>query len=186
MIAKRHGQRRRFTLVELVVTSALMLLVVAVMLDLFLFPFRVWHNNVAWWTLATQGKIIRERILCGVDDDAGLRAATMNSLHLSNEKSTKTDRLDYKMDLAFPPTTDKYSDDLNCALRFNPGQGLVFQSTPGSGKPVPLSRHITDVGNLTFTVTNRVVITGIDLQFKGAKGKIITYPITLQTYLPND
>jgi len=186
MIANRHFKRRRFTLVELLVASTIMLLVVVMLLDLYLFPFQVWHNNLAWWTLTTQGKLIRERILCGVDGDAGLRAATMNSLQLSNEQSTQTDRLDYRMDLGFPPTTDKYNDDLNCALRFNPGQGLVFQSTPGSGKPVPLSRHVKDVGNLTFTVSNRVLITEVELQFKGAKGRTLKYPVTIQTYISND
>lgn len=186
MTVNRHSQRRRFTLVELLVASTLMLLVMVMLLDLYLFPFQVWHNNLAWWTLATQGKLIRERILCGADDDAGLRAATLNSLQLSNEQSTRTGRLDYRMDMGFPPTTDKYNDDLNCALRYNPGQGLVFQSTPGSGQPVPLSRHVKDVGNLTFTVSNRVVTTEVELQFKGAKGRTVKYPITLQTYISND
>jgi hypothetical protein len=186
MTVNRQRQCRRYTLVELLVTTVVMLLVVVVLLDLYLFPFQVWHNNLAWWTLATQGKLIRERILCGVDDDAGLRAATLSSLQTSHEQSAKTDRLDYRMDMAFPPTTDKYNDDLNCALRFNPGQGLVFQSTPGDGKPVPLSRHVSEVGNLTFTVSNRVVTTEVGLRFKGAKGKTVNYPLILQTYLSND
>ncbi|MEI8078073.1 MAG: hypothetical protein WCH61_00410 [bacterium] len=186
MIVSRHYQPRCFTLVELLVTTTVMLLVVVALLNLYLFPFQVWHNNVAWWTLTTQGKLIRERLLCGVDGDAGLRAATMSSLQLSHEQSTQTGRLDYRMDMGLPPTTDKYNDDLNCALRFNPGQGLVFQATPGNGQPVPLSRHVTEVGSLTFTTSNRVLTTQIELRFNGAKGSTVRYPMTIQTYISND
>lgn len=176
--------RRPFTLVEVMIVTALMGMVTLAMLNLYLFPFRVYQNSTANFTMTIQGKIIREKILCGVDGDAGLRAAMMNSVHLSSEHSGQTDRLDYNMDVALPPTLDKTNDDVNCALRYNPGQGLVFQSTPGSGKPVALSNRLKDVGNLNFAFANNVMTTQFDMQYNGYR-KTLVIPVLIETYIFN-
>lgn len=178
-------RRRHFTLTELMFVTVIMGFVTLALLNLYLFPFRMWHINTANFTMTIQGKIIREKILCGVDDDAGLRAAMMNSLHMSSENSGTTERLDYDMDTQKPPTLDKTSDDLNCALRFNPGQGLVFQSTPGSGQPIPLSRRVKDVTALNFTLSNRILTTQFDMQYLGAFKNKITIPVLIETYITN-
>ena len=187
--AKPHFICRSFTVVELLFATAILGVVMAAMLNLYLFPFRVWYNNTAYWGLTIQGKLVRERILCGVDrNDAGLRAAMMSSLHLSHENSTNTDRLDYDVDMGLPPTIDTFNDDLNCAVRYNPGVGLVFQSTPGSGQPVPLSRRVADVGSLTFTMNNttRILTAQAELRARNFRGGTILYPITIQTYIYNE
>jgi len=188
MMTVNSNHRRRcshFTLVEIMIATAIMGFITYALMNLYLFPFRIWQINTANFVMAVQGKIIREKILSGVRTDAGLRAAMMNSLVISSEHTGQTDRLDYRMDTQLPPTLDLATDDLTCSLRFTPGVGLVYQSPAGSGTAVPLSRQVKDILNITNTLNNNVLTTQFTMQYNGMFNNKITIPVLIETYITN-
>lgn len=69
-----------FTLTEVLVASALSIMVVAMVLTLLVKNLEIWRDGMARMQLSEHGRIVRERVLHGINGQFGLRHAQRSEL----------------------------------------------------------------------------------------------------------
>ncbi len=79
-MSRRPTPVRGYTLVEVLTASAVMLLVVAAALSALLASQRFWRHGVERGRLSQQTRLVRERLLGGIDGRYGLRFARRGSV----------------------------------------------------------------------------------------------------------
>ena len=75
-----------FTLTEVLVASALSVLVVAMVLTLLVKNLEVWRDSMARLQLSEHSRIIRERVLHGINGQFGLRHARRSQLAYTTDQ----------------------------------------------------------------------------------------------------
>ena len=69
-----------FTLLELLVATALSLLVMAMVMTVFVGTLGMWRDGMARLQLSQQSRLVREKMLRGIDGQYGLRQASRTSV----------------------------------------------------------------------------------------------------------
>jgi len=81
--AKHHAA---FTLTEVLVASALSVIVVTMVLTLLVKNLEIWHDSMARLQLSEHSRIIRERVLHGINGQFGLRHARRSQLAYTTDQ----------------------------------------------------------------------------------------------------
>jgi len=176
---------RRFTMVELVFATVTTTLLSATILAVLLLPYRAWGEAVANFYLDHRIRIVRERILRGIDGKYGLRAASLGSIEIQPGETTQVEWVDFDIDDNDTPTPDDPNDDVTCRVLVTPGQGLAARTLPGSGQPQSMLRPTIKVDKFTVTQDNRKLTVVLALSTKWA-GKTYTREQSFDVHIRND
>ena len=83
---KTAKHQAAFTLTELLVASALSVMVVAMVLTLLVKNLEIWRDSMARLQLSEHSRIIRERVLHGINGQFGLRHARRSQLAYATDQ----------------------------------------------------------------------------------------------------
>ena len=83
---KTAKHQAAFTLTEVLVASALSVIVVTMVLTLLVKNLEVWHDSMARLQLSEHSRIIRERVLHGINGQFGLRHARRSQLAYTTDQ----------------------------------------------------------------------------------------------------
>ncbi len=179
-----HCRRRNFTLVELLVASAIGFVILGLALALLLHPYRVWEDMAAQFLLDHQLRMVRERMLHGVENRYGLLSASAASVQLQPGQTTNVEWVDFDVDPNQPPTPDQSNDDVTCRVMVTPGLGLTARTVPGSGRPVSLLRPNVKVNQFDVQRNGRTLHVTLALQVRQG-GKTYVRSTQFDVFLRN-
>ena len=131
-------KRNKFTLVEILIAAGVMSLVLASLMSVYLFAYRMYQQSSALLHLDQQFRIAREKILGGIDGKYGVMEASQESVSIFPGNSEKVEWMKFAVDDNNIVTLDNPNDDINCRVMTNPGLGLITKTTPGHGKPIKM------------------------------------------------
>ena len=83
---KTAKHQAAFTLTEVLVASALSVIVVTMVLTLLVKNLEIWHDSMARLQLSEHSRIIRERVLHGINGQFGLRHARRSQLAYTTDQ----------------------------------------------------------------------------------------------------
>ena len=83
---KTAKHQAAFTLTEVLVASALSVMVVTMSLTLLVKNLEIWHDSMARLQLSEHSRIIRERVLHGINGQFGLRHARRSQLAYTTDQ----------------------------------------------------------------------------------------------------
>jgi len=182
---KLRPAKRRFTVTEFLVAMSLSLLLLSSLIAVLLFPAGALQQAMAMWLLDQQVKIARERILRGLEDRHGLRAAESHTIQIFPGESEQVEWMDFDVDNNAFPTPDLSNDNLECRVLTNPGLELTGRTTPGSGKPIRLGLANIKTEVLQIEQDDRMVtLNGTVSTVVG--GKTLYRSFVIRTFLIND
>ena len=176
---------RRFTLVELLIATTATMLLMTTVLAVLLFPYRAWGATVANFYLDHRIRIVRERILRGIEGKYGLRAASLSSIEIQPGETTQVEWVDFDVDDNDTPTPDDTNDDVTCRVVVTPGLGLAARTLPGSGKPESMLRPTMKVSKFEVTQEDREITVVLALSTEWG-GKTYTREQSFHVHIRND
>jgi hypothetical protein len=88
--------RSGFTLIEALISVALSTIVLGALIFMLVKLAMAWRDAMAQWMLATSSRIAREKILRGVGDQYGVRAASLGSLVIQAGSDPGVEQLDFQ------------------------------------------------------------------------------------------
>ena len=163
-------KRRLFTLAEVMVTTGLGTMAMAVLMTLFLLPLRAWYTTSAEWLVDSQARLVREKMLHQIragQSGVGLRSASRaNVLSTAGLVNCSVDQhAGTPSDLITPDTT---SGD---PLWYIQWSKTSMVSKDPSNQTKPMFAKGAQVTNVTFgTNTNT-----------GGNGRVLTSTVTIQS-----
>ncbi|NOY82097.1 MAG: hypothetical protein GXP31_13960 [Kiritimatiellaeota bacterium] len=172
-------------MVEFIIASVASVLILTTVLAILLFPYRAWGEAVANFYLDHRIRIVRERILRGIDGKYGLRAASLSSIEIQPGETTQVEWIDFDIDDNDIPTEDQTNDDVTCRVIVTPGLGLSVRTTPGSGQPKSLLRPKIKVSKFQVTQNDRKITVVLALSTSWG-GKTFTREQNFDVYIRND
>lgn len=155
-----------FTLTEMLIASALSVLVFAMVLTLLLVSLSLWREGMARHQLSADSRIVRERILHGIDGQFGLRHAQRSLITVTS------DQIDF-YDVA---SSNEFS------LLWPSNRPPAYVDRSGTQ---PLIRSGSVVDSIAIAITNDILNIDLTLAITNA-GKKYTQPQQLRVYLLNE
>lgn len=176
-------RRHPMTLIEMMTAVVIASLVFAMLYGMLAHPMGLWHKAMAQWRLEQQSRLLRERMLRGIDYQFGLREAERGSIKIQPGKTEQVEWINFDVDDGdFPGTTSKGggkgkgkggggsggsgSESVRCFILKNPGHNLAARTTPGSGQPKPILRDSVTCEKLEFTEQGRQLRVDYTLSIK--------------------
>lgn len=185
VMSPKRRSVHRFTMVEMLFASAATVLLLATVATVLLFPYRAWGESVANFYLDHRIRIVRERILRGIDGGYGLRAASLGSIQIQPGETTQVEWVNFDVDDNDIPTPDNPNDDVTCRVVVTPGLGLAARTLPGSGTPKSMLGHNVTVERFDVTQKNRTLSIVLALSTQWG-GKTYTREQNFDVYIRND
>ncbi len=176
---------RTFTMIEFIIASVASVLLITTVLAILLFPYHAWGDSVAKFYLDHRFRIVRERILRGIEGKYGLRSASLNSIHIFPGRSTRVEWIDFDVDDNDIPTEDQTNDDVTCRVIVTPGLGLSARTIPRSGRPESLLRPKITVQKFEVTRNDRIITVVLALSTSWG-GKTFTREQYFNVYIRNN
>ncbi|MFA7157862.1 MAG: hypothetical protein WC299_01060 [Kiritimatiellia bacterium] len=155
-----------FTLTEVLVASGLSVLVVAMVMTILVKNLEVWRDGMARLQLSEHSRIVRERILHGINGQYGLRHARRSQLTFASGQVLFTDA----------------ASSNPVILVMSPGQPASYQDYTGTNSIV---RGGTFVESVSFSTNGNIF--NIDLTLAvSSRGKTYSQPQRIRVYLLNE
>lgn len=153
------------TLVEMMFAVIVASMVFAMLFSMLSRPLGLWHKAMAQWHLTQQGRMLRERMLRGIEYKYGLREAQRSSVMIQPGSTEKVEWIDFDVDDGTFPGTGTVggngnengggeSETVTCRILQNSGHNLAARTTPGSGNPVGILRDTIKCEQLEYTEMN--------------------------------
>ena len=180
-------KRRHFTLPEVMIASALVMIVVAGMLSVMLFGLRLWRNAVTESYFEQQFRLVRERINRGLEGGVGLRECEASSVSVVSGPTGSIHWVDFYVDTNTPPTPRTRNDDVACRLETSTAapHELAAEVVPGSGTAELLIRPGFETTHMDITRLGNVVTIDVTLRLTSG-GRVFTRTRRMTTYVAND
>ncbi len=170
------------TLIEMMTAVVIASLVFAMLYSMMAWPMGLWHKAMAQWQLEQQSRLLRERMLRGIEYQFGLREAERGSIKIQPGKTKQVEWINFDVDDGdFPGSTSAGrgggkgkgkggggggSESVRCFILKNPGHNLAARTTPGSGKPKAIIRDPVTCEKLEFTEQGRQLRVDYTLSIK--------------------
>ena len=174
-----------FSLTELLFSTTISLFVVSVMLAFLIQTIQTWRDCSSKAFMTQQSRLIRERILRGIEGGYGIREASLKSLSIDASRSARMSDVSFLVDNNEWPTP-KTDDDVRCDIQSTPQQAL-FAAADVDGGGISRLMHRRSVKVESFEVgrSNRMVETSIKLTYQIAD-QVFTNTQQIKTYLVNN
>ena len=177
--------RRHFTLVEFMIAMTLGLVILALTLALLLYPYRIWEQLSAQFQVDQQMRLVRGRILHGIDGHYGLRSARLASIHIKPGNSKRVEWIDFDVDDNDPPTPDVTNDDTTCRIMITPNRGLKAHTVPHTGNWTYLVKAPIKTEKFLVTKNGRTIHVILALELTQG-GQTYTRQQEFDVYIRND
>ena len=119
-------KKMKFTLVELMFTSAISILVTSALLALYFHPYQSWKTGSQRSMLTQQLQFAREKILRSLSNRNGLRNASYHSITKNNDSNTY--ELIFIVDNNFIPGDETENNFLQCKIYVNDKKKLACET----------------------------------------------------------
>ena len=165
MQASRAFRRRPFTLVEVLFASGLSVMGFAIMVNLFVTPMQAWRESLYKWSVDSQARLVREKMLHSVrngKNGVGLRSASRTVAKPGS--SNKSEWVDFDVDTRTLPVPADNGNYEGWRILWNNGQGLASKDT---GAPVEMLPSTVTATKVAFAMPTSSTLTAqVDLQTK--------------------
>lgn len=126
-------KRRSFTLVEVMLALIIASLVFAMLYAMLGRPMGLWQEAMAKWHLNSQVRLVREKMLRGIDGRYGLREAYNDTIDIQPGKTEEVEWIYFDVE-SDPPDLTNDNQQPRCLILMNPGQNIGSRTTPGDGE----------------------------------------------------
>ncbi len=124
---------RSFTLVEVLLALVIASMVFAILYTMLGRPLGLWQEAMAKWHLNSQVRLVREKMLRGIDGRYGLREAYNGTIDIQPGKTEEVEWVYFDVE-SDPPDLTNDNQQPRCLILINPGQDIGSRTTPGDGE----------------------------------------------------
>ena len=161
------NRKNAFTLVEVLIAAAISTLVLAMVVTVIISTLKTWSEGSSRARLGMQGRILRERLLYGIEDQCGLDHASRNSVVYTNNTLQFQD--------AFSGSSFTILLQANAPLRVQNASGSNVLTT---GSDILLQSS-------SVTRTGGVIVLDLVLSLQDGQ-KTYTQPQQIRAYMLNE
>ena len=146
-----NTRNKGFTLVEIMIALTISVVILGAVITILIQTLWIWRDGTSWMYLTEQTRLVREKMLRGLDGKYGLRQASASNYSVSS--SGGQDMLTFGVETNIWPTTSTADDRLYTVL-LQTGEQL---GVSGTDRPTVLARPDVKAKLLDFTANGRTV-----------------------------